>query len=159
MAEPNADSKETPKLKYVTYCGLYCRLCANMARIPKQARALRETLTKEGYEHFGKDEIEGFEPFWKALERFGQMDKTCAGCRSGECGDPRCEIRKCAKAKGVEVCSACPDFPCKHIEGLAERYPTLIADAKRQRKVGLDRWIQEQEDRIKTGFSYADIRL
>jgi hypothetical protein len=86
------------------------------------------------------------------------MDKTCAGCRSGKCGDPRCDIRKCAKAKGVEVCSACPDFPCKHIEGLAERYPTLIADAKRQQKAGLDRWIQEQEERIKTGFSYADIR-
>ena len=32
------------ELKYVTYCGLYCRLCANLARIPQPSAALRETL-------------------------------------------------------------------------------------------------------------------
>ena len=158
MAQPDTKTEGTARLKYVTYCGLYCGLCANMARIPKQAHALRETLVKEGYEYFGKDSIEGFEPFWKALERLSRMDESCPGCRSEQCGDPGCRISKCAKAKGMEVCSACPKFPCKHFQGLAERYPNLIADAKRQQKVGLDQWIEEQERRIKTGFSYADIR-
>jgi hypothetical protein len=158
MTQPGTDAERISKLKFVTYCGLYCGLCANMARIPKQAQALRETMTKEGYECFGKDSIEGFEPFWKVLEGLGRMDETCPGCRSGKCGYPGCKIRECAPAKRVEVCSACPEFPCKHFEGLAARYPNLIADAKRQQKVGLDQWIQEQEERARTGFSYVDIR-
>jgi hypothetical protein len=34
-------------LKYVTYCGLYFRLWANVARIPRQSAALRETFKRE----------------------------------------------------------------------------------------------------------------
>ena len=37
-------------------------------------------------------------------------------------------------------------------------YPTLIADGKRIKKIGIDAWIEEQEERVKTGFAYADIR-
>jgi len=36
------------KLEQVTYCGLYCGLCAQRNRIPQRARALRETMHKEG---------------------------------------------------------------------------------------------------------------
>ena len=31
--------KEKDNLKFVTYCGLYCGLCANRGRIPEQAKA------------------------------------------------------------------------------------------------------------------------
>lgn len=143
------------KLKYVTYCGLYCRLCANMARIPSQASALQQTLTKGGWEHFGQDYIPEFKNFWKALNNFSQMGTTCPGCRGG-CGYPGCEIRKCAKQHKVDICSSCEKFPCKHIQKLAQKYPTLIADAQRQQKVGLDKWIEEQELRYRNGVCYAD---
>ncbi len=34
----------------------------------------------------------------------------------------------------------------------------LIADGLRQREIGLEAWIEEQDERCKTGFAYADIR-
>jgi hypothetical protein len=41
---------------------------------------------------------------------------------------------------------------------LAEGYPTLVADGKRMLRVGIDRWIWEQEERSRSGFAYIDIR-
>lgn len=144
-------------LKYVTYCGLYCRLCAHLARVPQQSAALRETLQKEGWEYWGASVVPGFKEFWTALEQLSQTDKTCTGCRGG-CGNPECGIRQCAREKKVEVCSSCAEYPCAHIERLARRYPNLISDGRRQAQIGLAPWVEEQEQRRRTGFCYADIR-
>ena len=146
-----------PDLTYVTYCGLYCRLCGHMARMPKQARALQASMCKEGWEHYGASVHEGFEEFWRVLGTLAETDETCPGCRGG-CGFPGCEIRVCAREREVEVCPLCEDFPCEHIEGLAQAYPTLIADGERMREIGLEQWLAEQEERRATGFAYADIR-
>ena len=146
-----------PDLTYVTYCGLYCRLCAYLARVPRESLALRETLRRDGWEQFGEYLLPNFKEFWAALGELSQVDKTCKGCRGG-CGDPDCGIRKCARERNVDVCSGCPEYPCQRIEGLARRYPNLIPDGRRQKDIGLDKWIQEQEDRRGTGFCYADIR-
>ena len=42
-------------LTYVTFCGLYCKLCDNLARIPLQASNLHKTLQKGGWEYFDAD--------------------------------------------------------------------------------------------------------
>lgn len=144
-------------LKYVTYCGLYCRLCTHIARTPKQARALRETMRKDGWEHYGEAVHPGFGEFWRILADLAESDATCPGCRGG-CGDPGCRIRVCATEREIEVCPLCADFPCAHITRLAGRYPTLIADGQRLAGIGLEAWIAEQEQRATTGFAYADIR-
>jgi hypothetical protein len=34
----------------------------------------------------------------------------------------------------------------------------LLADGKRMKAIGLEKWIKEQEKRRATGFAYADIR-
>jgi len=60
--------------------------------------------------------------------------------------------------KGVDVCPFCDDYPCDRILGLAKGYVTMLADGKRMKEIGLDVWIQEQEERRKTGFPYVDIR-
>lgn len=140
-------------LKYVTYCGLYCKLCANLARIPEQASALLATLRNEGWDYFGDKEL------LKKLQNLSDTDKEFSGCRGGKCGDPGCEIRKCAPGRKVVVCSACKDYPCDKINSLAERYPTLVADGRRQQEIGLENWVDEQEARAKAGFCYADIRI
>ena len=144
-------------LKYVTCCGLYCHLCSNLVRIPQQSAALRETLRRDGWEQYGQYIVEGFEEFWAALEQLSQSDKTVSGCRGG-CGNPDCGIRKCAQEKKVEVCSSCAEYPCSHIGNLAERYPNLVSDGARQREIGIVKWVQEQEQRRRAGFCYADIR-
>ena len=159
MEEQNVGQAGAAALKYVTYCGLYCRVCSAMSRIPEQAAALQETMRRDGYETFGAYCIEGFETFWKALEGLRAASETCPGCRSGACGDPNCAIRTCAEGRGVDVCATgCSDYPCELIRKLAELYPNLIGDGERLAKVGLERWIQDQEKRSTRGFCYADVR-
>lgn len=143
--------------RYIAYCGPYCRLCARLARIPQQSAALRDTLRKEGFEQFGEHAIQGFSGFWVILERLRQLENTCKGCRGG-CGNPDCSIRKCAVEKNVELCSSWPDYPCSNIEDLAKRYPNLLSDGARQKEIGIERWVGEQEQRFRAGFCYADVR-
>ncbi|MFB3786030.1 MAG: DUF3795 domain-containing protein [bacterium] len=143
-------------LRYVTYCGLHCGLCAQRGRIPRQAKALRESMAKEGFEYWGGS-IPGFREFWIFLTDLSDPDKGCPGCRQGG-GPDFCEIRKCARRRGIELCPLCADYPCQIIRDLANVYPTLLADGKRIQEIGIERWIPEQEERAQTGFAYADIR-
>ena len=140
----------------VTYCGLYCGLCAQRNRIPPRAAALYDAMQKEGYEFWG-NELPGFSLFWKFLTGLAESDDRCS-CRKGTGGPPFCGIRKCASARQVTICPLCNDYPCHRILSLSEGYPTLLADGARIREIGLEAWVAEQEDRAKTGFSYADIR-
>jgi hypothetical protein len=41
---------------------------------------------------------------------------------------------------------------------LAAHYPTLIQDGKRLQEIGLENWVQEQQERAKRGVVYADMR-
>ncbi len=143
-------------LKLVTYCGLYCGLCAERSRIPERARALREVLVGEGFDQWGQ-ELPGFRDFRAFLERMCDPDANCPGCRAGG-GPPFCAIRRCARTRGMETCPACPDYPCQRIAALAQGYPTLIADGTRMNRIGIPSWVAEQEQRAGTGFCYADVR-
>jgi hypothetical protein len=144
------------ELKLVTYCGLYCELCAQRGRMPRQAATLRATMAKEGYEHWGP-ELPGFEDFWGFLSTLCDPEKACPGCRQGG-GPPWCGIRKCARERGVESCPFCEERPCERIHELARGYPTLIPDGVRLREIGLEAWLREHRERAATGFAYADIR-
>lgn len=143
-------------LRLVAYCGLYCGLCAQWCRIPQRARSLQHAMRLEGYEYWGR-ETPGFEAFWKFLDGLAESESRCS-CRDGQCGSSFCEIRKCARARGVEVCVFCREYPCNRLEALAARYPTLLADGLRMKTLGMEAWIAEQEERRRSGFAYADIR-
>ena len=139
----------------VTYCGLYCDLCAERTRIPRRAAALQAAMAEEGWPFWGPTRP-GFTEFWSFLEELGSGE-GCPGCRAGG-GYPGCQIRVCAKERGLELCSQCADFPCEHVEALAARYPTLIADNARMKAAGLEHWLTEQKERERRGVVYADIR-
>lgn len=143
-------------LRLITYCGLYCGLCAQRGRISHQASTLRASMANEGYEFWGQ-ELTGFNEFWEFLTDLCDPDKACPGCRQGG-GPPFCGIRKCARQRGVEICAFCEEYPCERVLALAKGYPTLIADGQRMREIGIEAWIQEQEKRAETGFAYVDIR-
>jgi hypothetical protein len=145
-------------LRSVTYCGLYCGLCAQRNRIPQQASQLQQTLHEEGFDDFYQyvpEMKEIFPPFWQFLQNLAKLDCTC---RTGKGGPPDCKIRNCAKQRKITVCPECKEYPCQHIQALAEHYPTLIQDGRRLQKIGIEKWIIEQERRAKRGFAYADIR-
>jgi len=144
-------------LCHVAYCGLYCGLCAHRIRIPQQASQLQKSLHEEGFDNWYQyvpDLKDTFPPFWQFLQKLTEIDCTCRT----EGGPPECKIRQCAKQKGIEVCPRCKDYPCTLIQSLAEHYPTLIQDGKRLQKIGLEKWVKEQEERAKHGVVYADIR-
>lgn len=142
-------------LEWVTYCGLFCNLCGSRARIPMRAGALKEAMAEAGWPFWGHS-VPGFPAFWEFLQQLHRSG-GCPGCRSGG-GYPQCRIRVCARERGVELCSDCLDFPCEHIEALAARYPTLVADNRRRQAVGLARWLEEQRERARRGVIYADFR-
>jgi len=145
---------EQESLHLVTYCGL----CAERARIPPQARQLRETLRLEGYDDWHQyvpHLKETYPDFVKFLE---MLTTTDCNCRSGQGGPPDCEMRNCAKERKVDACPLCKDYPCAKVEAFAGRYPTLIQDGKRMQKIGVEKWIEEQEQRVKRGLVYADLR-
>lgn len=144
------------ELRLVTYCGLYCGLCSARSRICKQAQALRASLLREGYDAWGQD-LPNYKEFRAFLDLLSDPDRSCPGCRAGG-GPPFCGIRKCAKARGVDTCPQCNDYPCHRISALGAGYPTLIVDGRRLVKIGICAWIAEQEERTRTGFCYADIR-
>ena len=142
-------------MELVTFCGLYCDLCAERARIPQRAAALQAAMVEEGWPFWGPS-VPGFAEFWSFLE--GLASGTgCPGCRAGG-GFPGCRIRICARERGLDGCSQCEDFACERVEALAARYPTLIADNVRMQAVGLEQWLAEQEERARRGVVYADIR-
>jgi hypothetical protein len=138
----------------VAYCGLYCDLCSQRTKVPEQAKALMESMQKEGYENFG---IQGFNEFWNILTDITNVRESQL-CKSGKCGPPWCSIRKCAISKNIEVCAECEEYPCKKIETLGNSEPTLIHDGLRIKEHGLESWIIEQKERKKVGFCYSDIR-
>ncbi len=150
------NTSKSDNLKYVTYCGLYCDLCASRSRIPKRAQNLRDSMTGEGCESWGKL-LPKFDEFWMFLNDLCEPEKLCPGCRQGG-GPPFCSIRKCCQQKGYDICVFCKDYPCHRIKALAKGYPTLIADGERIKERGIDEWIEEQKKRVRTGFVYADIR-
>jgi hypothetical protein len=144
-------------LENVTYCGLYCRLCSNKSRLPQLASSLKDLMADDGWEYYGEFLMQDFKPFWSVLGKLSDFESTCPDCREG-CGDPDCDIRKCAQAREEELCPLCGDFPCEHIRNLASRYPNLIGDGERMIRVGVETWIKEQEERRRKGFCYCDIR-
>jgi hypothetical protein len=141
-------------MEFVTYCGLYCELCAERARIPLRAAELRVAMAEEGWTFWGHT-VSGFAEFWAFLEKL--QAGGCPGCRA-DGGYPECQIRLCARQRGLDLCCHCPDFACEHVERLAARYPTLITDNRRLQAVGLEQWLAEQEERVRRGVVYADIR-
>ncbi len=67
----------------------------------------------------------GLRDVWEraAARRGGKPeDFACKGCRDGNgCSFfKNCQTLACVRAKGVDFCSDCPDFPCKKLMPLAE---------------------------------------
>ncbi len=140
----------------VSYCGVYCDLCGSRNDTPARAQALMTTLKQSEIDQWGTG-IPDFVEFWRFLNGLAEVPAD-KGCRSGQCGAPNCAIRNCAKAREVEVCAFCPDYPCEKIQIFAQSEPLLLHDAGRMKKVGLEQWIEEQIVRKQAGFDYGRVR-
>ena len=116
--------------RYDTFCGLYCGACPALQ------------ATKGG-------RLEGIAEEWGREP----ADLVCHGCKSDYLSVycRGCEIRTCAKDKGLEVCGECEDFPCDRLQAFqaddSAHHSAVLANQERIGKVGLERWLAEQEQR------------
>ncbi len=125
-------------------CGLYCGACSlYRARRDENPERLEELL--------------------KPLSERWQVPKdelNCDGCLAGgrlmpHCRD--CKIKQCAAEKeAVTRCSGCPDFPCQIITAFnndgVRHHAEVLDNIRRQQKVGVTEWLQEQFERWRCQF-------
>jgi hypothetical protein len=78
------------------------------------------------------------------------LGTKCGGCRgpAEQCWSGNCTFRTCARSKGHDYCFQCDGFPCEGITAFAndgyEHHALTVANMRRMREVGLERWIAEQ---------------
>ncbi|KPL05809.1 hypothetical protein AMJ71_10835 [candidate division TA06 bacterium SM1_40] len=147
---------EKEKEYLVSYCGSYCHTCDwHTGRIRKISRAALDMMKLYG--GFRK-QLEGKadpEEITRGLEVLSESG-ICSGCKAELEKDPetdRCAIRQCCAAKGLLLCSECPDFPC---EMLATNPGVIrfgcLENLRQIGERGIERWIDEQWEK-ETGTS------
>jgi len=89
---------------------------------------------------------------------------ACKGCRQQNGKHfhiPNgCATLDCVKAKGVEMCCDCNDFPCAFLAPTADKaaaYPHNIKlfNLCRIKKVGIERWIEAEAGQIRNKYFKA----
>jgi hypothetical protein len=86
---------------------------------------------------------------------------ACKGCRQQDGNHfhlPQgCATLDCVKAKGVELCSDCKEFPCALLAPIAAQagqYPhnMKLYNLCRIKKIGLDSWIEKEAEQIRKKY-------
>jgi len=140
-------------------CGLYCGACLIYLAGKRGDSGLLQQIAKglsEGLRQGGK----GMPPLRKGAkiselrkQKLEAKDLACEGCLS-EIVAPHCRIcgfRACVLEKGLLHCAHCADFACRELvdfdnDGLPH-HGEVLANIRRQRDIGIDAWIAEQEER------------
>jgi len=108
------------------YCGLYCGGCGTFQATTKGT----------------------------GIEYDPRTSTTCRGCNSNDvsiwCRD--CEIKTCARERGLRYCLQCESYPCEKAERFRDdpRYPLHAATPAlmaRLSEVGLEAWAAEQRQK------------
>lgn len=138
---------EKEKQYHISFCGSYCHICDwHTGRIRKTFQSAADALKLFGFRRL----LEGKVAARNLRRGLDILTKSsiCPGCKA-EAGQPpgkdRCRIRPCAHAKGFDLCSECPDFPCR----LLKTDPGVvkfgcIENLRQIKSQGLKRWVDGQ---------------
>jgi len=131
-------------------CGVYCGQCPNgNGRVKMMAGELKRLVDTTRYD-WVRDVVKSFsyDEFRKGLEWFS--DSQCPMCLNG--GGAPCPNRKCASEKSLQTCLSCDDYlTCKNTEYQRETYPFVVDNYNRVKQVGLQKHLEEEEQRAKAG--------
>ncbi len=119
--------------RYDSYCGIFCGACRVMGA---NERGDTEWLEKFAAEH--KCTLE---------------DLNCHGCKSAQadicCAD--CDTRTCARAKGVEFCIECAEYPCQELSDFRNdkyaHHSTIFKNLAAIKEMGVEAWLAEEKKR------------
>ena len=112
-------------------------------------------MQKAGFEDI-IEQIPGGEGFWTFLNGMVR-NGVCTSCKEGG-GNPGCEVRICAKERGVDMCAFCDDYPCELFDRTFTVYRMLREDNEFLRRNGVGEWLNMQTERRSKGFTYSDGR-
>ena len=138
--------------RYACYCGLYCENCAIKVKVYPAAKTLYDEMRQAGFNDV-VESLPGGNEFWSFLKDMAE-NWICVSCRDGS-GNPGCEVRVCAREKGVEMCALCESYPCELIDNFDEGYPILKQDNALLRDKGWEDWARLQDERKAGGFTYT----
>jgi hypothetical protein len=131
-------------------CGVYCGQCPNgNGRVKYAAGELKRLVdtTRYGWVEEAVKSF-SFNEFRKGLEWFSQAQ--CRGC-SSEDGKP-CQNRGCAEEKGLRSCLEYSGYlTCSHTEYMRDTYPFVVDHYQCVKQVGLERHLEEEEQRARAG--------
>lgn len=117
-------------LNLLAYCGLYCGACSfKVAAAEREQKHLAPMPEK--YNHL----------------KVMPLDE-CRGCRADDaCGD--CDIKDCARVKGVAHCGECGEFPCDLVTRFSSdgipHHAEVIGNIRRILQIGPRRWLEEAD--------------
>jgi hypothetical protein len=83
-------------------------------------------------------------------------DSACPGCGGFDfkIKHPSCGYLTCVIKKGLEVCSDCPEYPCKRFDGEKKGFDSFVTHKKvfvnldNIKSYGIGQFIKSQKDRI-----------
>ena len=97
----------------IAYCGLECTSCEAFLATAANDDDLRAKVAKEWAETYNAP--------------IAPEHINCTGCHSTGAKihycEHLCEIRKCARGRGVATCAKCRDFPCHRLEEVFKMAP------------------------------------
>jgi hypothetical protein len=110
-------------------CGTVCAVCdLGNGTIAEIAHELKQNLQSWGILKWASQVSGGSEIDFNNLNKSLDWINTyirCLGCEKGG-GPPGCSIRICAKERGYELCSECPELEeCKNFNWLTKSHKRL----------------------------------
>jgi len=132
-------------------------MCSIVNGLPQAASTLHQIIQEDGWEGFGRYVYPEFAVFWKVLAALKETDKTSSLCIGG-CGNPDCQIRIFAKAKGLDVCAFCDEYPCAKLKAFTDAYPFILKINERIREIGITAWLVEQDDLVAKGVTHKSLK-
>lgn len=118
-------------------CGIACATCnLGNGTVAETAVDLKQKLQAYGVSKWAPQVPGGSDIDFKELEKSLDWVHTytrCFGCEQGG-GPPDCPIRTCAKERGYELCSQCPDLQgCTKFDWLKDYAQQLKNKLKEQK--------------------------
>ena len=131
----------------IGYCGIRCGSCVvGNGTLRELTKRYKELINAYDLKDWAPKDFD-FGEFYKGLESIQSMS-LCPGCLKGG-GRDDCEIRACAKEKGLEDCTLCKQFGRCKIELLeymrsgARKAGLFVKNQDEDRREAVQRWMSE----------------
>jgi hypothetical protein len=134
-------------------CGLYCGKCFAFAdgAIKHHSSELLNALGN--FEPYAQRFITLLEePVFEKYPDFKEMlayftRGWCQSCRIDDCKLFKgCKVKDCSRAKKVDFCFQCPEFPCDHTGFDVNLQKRWLAINKRMKEIGVEEYFAESKD-------------